>query len=80
MFKKRTGTSLGTIDRVEGDQMVVELDSREMVDIPKKWLASEAKDGLSLIIDFDSRTCSVDAEKTSQAKQEIDELMDKLFE
>lgn len=42
------------IDRFEGDYAVVELDNRDMVDIPKKAIPEEAVEGDVLRIEIDN--------------------------
>ena len=42
------------IDRFEGDYAVVELDNREMVDIPKKAIPEQAVEGDVLRIEIDN--------------------------
>ena len=42
------------IDRFEGDYAVVELDNREMVDIPKKVIPEQAVEGDVLRIEIDN--------------------------
>ena len=65
------------IDRFEGELAVVEFDD-EMKDIPKRVLPKEAKVGDLLI--FDGNKITLSKEETDNLKQEIDDLMDELFD
>lgn len=61
-----------TIDRFEGEFAVVETENRETANIPK-ILLPDAKEG-------DAVRIEVDKARTSNIKDEIQELMDNLFE
>ena len=67
-----------TIDRFEGKFAVCEKENREMIDIKKDKLPETAKEGDILIIDGDVIT--VDREQTTQRKEEIQDLFNRLKE
>ena len=67
----------GIIDRFEGELAVVEFDG-EMMDIPKNKLPKEANVGDVLV--FNANQISIDTIGTKKLKQEINDLMDELFE
>ncbi len=61
------------IDRFEGDYAVVELSDRTFVNIPKKALPEEAKEG-------DIITITVNKSETERRKDNIRKLADDLWE
>lgn len=61
------------IDRFEGEFAVVELEDKEMVDLPKILLPIEAKEGDLIIV-------SIDKEETKNRQERIQEKFNKLFE
>lgn len=61
------------IDRFEGDFAVVELENREMVDIPICMIPTEAKEGDTLKI-------IIDEEETAIRKKRIERKFKRLFE
>ena len=67
-----------TIDRFEGKFAVCEKENREMIDIKKDKLPETAKEGDILIIDGDVIT--VDREQTTQIKEKIQDLFNRLKE
>ena len=67
----------GVIDRFEGELAVIEFDD-EMKDIPKGKLPKEANVGDILI--FNGDQIIIDTNGTKKLKQEIEDLMDELFE
>ena len=67
----------GIIDRFEGKIAVIEFDD-EMKDMPKNKLPKEATVGDVLVFNGDQIT--IDQKGTKKLKQEIDDLMDELFE
>jgi len=67
----------GIIDRFEGDLAVVEFNDT-MEDIPKDKLPKEAAVGDVLVFNGDKIT--IDTKETAKLKQEIEDLMDELFE
>lgn len=67
----------GIIDRFEGELAVVEFDD-EMKDIPVKQLPKGANVGDLLI--FNGNQISIDTIGTKKLQQEIEELMEELFE
>ena len=67
----------GIIDRFEGNIAVVEFDG-EMKDIPKNKIPKEANVGDVLI--FNGDKIAISKEAADKLKQEIDDLMDELFE
>ena len=62
----------GIVDRMEGEWIVLELESGEMVNLPRKILP-EAAEG-------DVIVCSVDQEKTAQRREKLRELRRRLWE
>lgn len=62
----------GIIDRFEGDYAVVEIDGRQMKDIPKRDISSEAKEGDVIVLVGEKY--HVDAEETQRRKSEIAKL------
>ena len=60
-----------TVDRIEGEYLVVELENGSIVDIPKE-LVPDAKEGD--IIDI-----YINKEETENRKEEVKKLMDDLF-
>jgi len=60
------------IDRFEGDYAVVELADRTFVNIPRKAVPPDAREGS--VIDV-----TVDADTTSARSQKINTMMDDLF-
>jgi len=67
----------GIIDRFEGDYAVVEFDG-QTEDILKSQLPEDAKIGDTLV--FDKNKITVDKNDTETRKEEIQDLMDELFE
>ncbi|MEH6949547.1 DUF3006 domain-containing protein [Bacillus sp. JJ634] len=67
----------GIIDRFEGDIAVIEFDDI-MKDISKIKLPKEADVGDVLVFDGDRIT--IDTNEKVKLKQEIEDLMDELFE
>lgn len=61
-----------TVDRFEGDFAVVELENREMLDIPKILLPEGTKEGDVLLIIRDD-------DKTQERKMRIEKKFKKLF-
>ena len=62
-----------TIDRFEGDYAVVELENRDMEDLPKALVPEGAKEGDILEI-------TIDKEETESRKQRIDKMIEDLWE
>lgn len=62
-----------TIDRFEGDFAVVELDSRDTVDLPKILVPDGAEEGDILEI-------RVDHDETAKRKKRIEKLTEGLWE
>ncbi|RID88762.1 DUF3006 domain-containing protein [Peribacillus asahii] len=67
----------GIIDRFEGDLAVVEFNDT-MEDIPKAKLPKEA--GIGDVLIFDGDKIIIDTKKKAKLKQEIEDLMDELFD
>ena len=67
-----------TIDRFEGKFAVCEKENREMIDIERDKLPETAQEGDILIIDDDVIT--VDREQTTQRKEKIQDLFNRLKE
>ena len=61
------------IDRFEGEFAVVELENREMIDIPICMIPEDAKEGNTLKI-------IIDEEETSIRRKRIEEKFKNLFE
>lgn len=61
-----------TIDRFEGEFAIVELENKEMLDIPKAILPIEAKEG-------DIISVSVEQGETEERKERIQSKFDRLF-
>lgn len=62
-----------TIDRFEGDFAVVELENREMLDIPKILLPDDSKEGDVLLIVHDTG-------ETENRKKRIEDKFKKLLD
>lgn len=61
-----------TIDRFEGDYAIVELEGKEMLDMPRILLPLDAKEG-------DIINVSIDKEGTENRKKEIQDRFNNLF-
>ena len=61
------------IDRFEGEFAIVELENREIVDIPRVVLPIEAKEGDSIIV-------SIDEVETESRKKRIQDKFNSLFD
>lgn len=61
-----------TIDRFEGELAIVELENKEIIEIPKAILPLEAKEG-------DIIATSVDVGETEERKRRIQEKFESLF-
>ena len=68
----------GIIDRFEGNIAVVELENRTFENVPKEKLPPNAKEGDVIIIE--SGSIRLDEKETKRLKDEIESLMDDLFE
>jgi Protein of unknown function (DUF3006). len=66
------------IDRFEGDFAVCEKSNREMINVEKSRIPSEAKEGSVLIVS-DSGDINVDIEKTKQREEEIKKLAEDIW-
>jgi hypothetical protein len=66
------------IDRFEGAYAVCEKENREMINIERTKIPSEAKEGDMLLIEQDS--IIIDRAGTEKRKSEIQKLMDDLWE
>lgn len=60
------------VNRIEGNYLVLELKDGNIVDVPKK-LIPEAREG-------DIIRISIDKEETDKKKEEMQELVDSVFE
>ena len=67
------------IDRFEGEYAVCERADKTMVDIPRKDLPCNIKEGDCIIINED-QSITVDEEETKARKKRIENLMASLFE
>ncbi len=61
-----------TIDRFEGDVAVVELENREIINVPRKAVPLEAKEGDIIVV-------VVDTQETVARKKKIQDLMKDLW-
>jgi len=68
----------GVIDRFESDTVVIEIEDGHTVDYPKHLLPIDAEVGDVVRIEGDHFT--LDREETKKRRNEIDGLMDELFE
>lgn len=68
---------IGVIDRFEGCFAVVELDNKEMVNIEKRRLPEDAKEGD--VIDIEEEI-TINYKETEKRKKEIEEMVEGLFE
>jgi Ran GTPase-activating protein (RanGAP) involved in mRNA processing and transport len=68
---------IGVIDRFEGCFAVVELDNKEMVNIEKRRLPEDAKEGDVLNIEEE---ITINYKETENRKKEIEEMVEGLFE
>jgi hypothetical protein len=66
------------IDRFEGNFAVCEKDNGEMISIERDKLPSVAKEGDALVIEQDN--IYIDKDETEKRKNEIEKLMDDLWE
>lgn len=66
------------IDRFEGNFAVCEKDNREMINIEKDKIPSNAKEGDVLIIDGNS--IKIDKRETEKRKKEVEQLLNELWE
>lgn len=66
----------GIIDRFEGNYAVVELEDREMVNIPRIRIPSDAEEGM--VIDIDE-TITINYKETERRKKEIEDLTQDLW-
>lgn len=62
-----------TIDRFEGDYAVVELEDRQMVDLPKALVPSDANEGDILEI-------TVNRDETEKRRRRIEKLTEDLWQ
>lgn len=60
------------IDRFEGEFAIVELPDRSTVDMPKKLIPQDAKEGDVLVIDIDKNA-------TEERRKRIQKLMEELW-
>ncbi len=60
------------VNRIEGNYLVLELEDGNIVDVPKE-LIPEAREG-------DIIRISIDKEETDKKKEEMQELVDSVFE
>lgn len=61
------------IDRYEEEFVVVELDNKQMINIPKEIIPSDAKEG-------DVISIEIDVDETNSRKENIHKLMSELWE
>lgn len=60
------------VNRIEGNYLILELENGNVIDVPKE-LIPEAKEG-------DIITIVIDQEKTKRKKEEIENLVNSVFE
>ena len=68
----------GIIDRFESDLAIIEVEDGHTLDYPRHLLPIDAEVGDVIIIDGNHFT--VDKKETKKRRNEIDGLMDELFE
>jgi len=61
------------IDRYEEEFVVVELENKQMINIPKEIIPSDAKEGDVILIE-------IDVDETNSRKENIQKLMSELWE
>jgi hypothetical protein len=66
------------IDRFEDGYAICETEGKEMLNLERKRLPADAAEGDVLNIEGDM--ISIDFEETNKKKQEIEKLMDELWE
>jgi hypothetical protein len=69
----------GIVDRIEGEYAVVETETG-IKDVPISWFGVRPSDGEAVDIDEEGMTASVEREKTQKLKDEVEKLMNELFE
>ena len=67
------------IDRFEGDWAVLELDEDEFMDVARANLPLGAKEGSIILIDDEGEITLLEKE-TQDKRDEVEELMERLFE
>lgn len=67
----------GTIDRFEGNYAVVELENRNVINVPKELLPIEACEGD--VIYEENGVYYIDQEETERIKEDLHKLMDSLW-
>lgn len=60
------------VNRIEGNYLILELENGNVIDVPKE-LIPEAKEG-------DIVNITIDKEKTKRKKEEIEHLINSIFE
>ncbi|WP_072280191.1 DUF3006 domain-containing protein [Alkalithermobacter thermoalcaliphilus] len=69
----------GIIDRFEGELAVIELENKTFMNIHKKLLPNDCKEGDVVVLSRDG-TIEIDYNAYKKLREEIDNLMDELFE
>ena len=67
-----------TVDRFEGDRVVLECENGDMAVFERRTLPKNIKEGDMLR--FDGGSCYLSAEETVRRRKKIRKLMDSLFE
>lgn len=67
-----------TVDRFEGDKVVLECENGDMAVFERKSLPKNIKEGD--VLHFEAGSCFLNAEETERRRQSIKSLMDSLFE
>lgn len=68
----------GIIDRFEENIAVIELENKEKMDLPRKLLPLEAREGD--VVYEENGNYRIDQEETKKNKEDIAKLMDSLWE
>lgn len=67
-----------TVDRFEGDRVVLECENGDMAVFERRTLPKNIKEGD--VLRFDGGSCYLSAEETVRRRKKIRKLMDSLFE
>lgn len=67
-----------TVDRLEGDKVVLECENGETAVFERRALPKNIKEGD--VLRFDGGSCYLSAEETARRRKKMRKLMDSLFE
>jgi hypothetical protein len=67
-----------TVDRIEGDYAICELENRQMINIPLKDIPFLLKEGD--VIEINGNSYKFDAEETKKKKKKIEDMTKGLWE